>query len=145
MRIDDSIVMSYEKVCLPYLMVNLDRWSIDHYLAFICDEKNKISDNVIVLEIDPYGDCDDDFLDFEGRLYNWELSLQSVASVRNNYIGQFGRDNREELAAAMRYFIEFDAYYDGKDRVGGKYVWGGGRLPKRRDPSEFGKIGGHPK
>ena len=119
------------------LMRDPKQWDGDCLLAFHFDEHNTIFDDILILTVDAYCDSDDAYLVFEGRNYNWEIDLHTVRRVLDFHANNGDGFSIDELIQALKYYIEFDACYDGRHRVGGKYGWGGGRLSHKRDPKEF--------
>lgn len=132
MQIDDQQILSHERITARKLVASVDGKlegrSRDYLLlAFRIDAAGEIANDMLILQSDPYGENDDEFLELDGHRYNWEHELREVASVRANYQATFGRTCPEGLVKALKYYLEFDAYLDGESRVSGKWTWDGNK------------------
>lgn len=137
MNIDDPTILSWTRSTMNALLRDPKQWDGDCLLAFRFDDHNIVFDDILILSIDAYSEQNDPFLMFDGNIYNWEIDLYTVQGVRDFHVANNDDFTVDELVQSLKYYIEFDAYYDERQSVGGKYRWGGGRLPLKRDPKEF--------
>lgn len=96
----------------------------------------EIADPIIVAITDGYYDCDE--VSYEGKKFPLIFSEEELTSVVK-YLHQLPRGERPSAELSLRYYIEFDAFFDPDElRVGGKWTWGNRAFrPEKRNPEEF--------
>ncbi|KAJ56062.1 hypothetical protein ACMU_09900 [Actibacterium mucosum KCTC 23349] len=100
-------------------------------------EDGEIAEDAVLCVTDGYYDGEDG-IEFEGLTYSLEFSGDTVGDVIKR-LGALPQSKRPQNHIALRYYVEFDAYFDPDvPRVGGRSSWGrrGGR-PDKRDPDDF--------
>ena len=110
MNIDDPGVYSFKVTDLRTVMSEIDDLDGDNLIAYRLTPEDTCADDVIVLEIDPYIENDDEFLTFEGRDYNWEVDLFSLKRVKEYTEENGNSTSLEALCDAARYFLVNRAY-----------------------------------
>ncbi len=110
MNIDDPGVYSFRVTDLRTVMSEVDDLDGDNLIAYRLTPEGTCADDVIVLDIDPYLENDDEFITFEGRDYNWEVDLFSLRSVKR-YVEENGNGTSPDaLRDAAKYFLVNRAY-----------------------------------
>ena len=111
MQITDPTVISYEKLSLEVLMNTVDEVNGDFIVAYSLKADGSCSDDVLVLETDVYSEVDDEFLDFEGKKYNWEVEIHSLKSIKKYAGTPPGSASIEALVDDAKYFLVNRAYH----------------------------------
>ena len=110
MQITDPVVVSFKKMSLEILMNSVEGINGDFIFAYSLNIDGSCSDDVLVLETDVFSDADDEFLDFEGRRFNWEVEIHSLKSVKKYADGPAGSASVETLVDDAKYFLKNRAY-----------------------------------
>jgi hypothetical protein len=95
-------------------------------IGFRMGDDGQISEDMLLVIADPYCEYDDP-IEFEGNDYDWDPELFDVRSIKAFHVQEFGTAAPQELVFALRYYLEFSSYFDGRGGVGGKWTWGGNR------------------
>lgn len=95
-------------------------------IGFRMEDDGEISEDMLLVIADPYCEYDEP-IEFEGEEYHWDFELFAVEEIKAFHVQKYGTQTPQELVFALRYFLEFDAYFDGRGGVGGKWTWGGNR------------------
>ncbi|WP_346913480.1 hypothetical protein [uncultured Roseibium sp.] len=110
MNIDEPGVHSYKVTDLRTVMSEIDDLNGYNLIAYRLTPEDTCADDVIVLDIDPYLENDDEFLTFDGRDYNWEVELFSLKSVKRYAEENGNSTSLEALCDAAKYFLLNRAY-----------------------------------
>ncbi|KCV80953.1 hypothetical protein ATO10_14919 [Actibacterium atlanticum] len=110
MRISDPTVISFTEMTLADLMASVETYDGDFLLAFTVNDDGTISDDVLVLETDTYSEVDDEYLEFKGRNYTWDVDLYTLQSIKNFAKHYEHSPSRETLVKDAKYYLEFDAF-----------------------------------
>ena len=106
MQITDPTVISYQEMTLGTLMGSIDEMNGDFIVAYSLNPDGSCSNNIIVLETDVYSEVDDEFLEFKGKNYNWEVELHSLKSITRH----LGSASHETIVDEAKYFLTNRAY-----------------------------------
>lgn len=110
MNIDEPGVYSFRVTDLRTVMSEIDDLNGYNLIAYRLTPEDTCADDVIVLEIDPYLENDDEFITFEGRDYNWEVELFSLKSVKKYAEENCSSTSPDALRDAAKYFLVNRAY-----------------------------------
>ncbi|AZV79696.1 hypothetical protein EBB79_18660 [Parasedimentitalea marina] len=110
MQITHPVIISYKVMGLESLMQAVDELDGDYLVAYALAPDGSCSNDVLVLETDVYSDADDEFLEFKGQKYNWEVELYSLKSIKTYFSEQSGNASSERLVEAAKYFLINRAY-----------------------------------
>jgi hypothetical protein len=110
MQIDDPTLIDYKVDTFGNYMSKVETLDGDLILAYSFNENLVPKNKILVLETDPYGENDDDYLFFEGDQYIWEIDTFTMQGVKRNFQELFGPANPHDLVVAAFYYIRNDAF-----------------------------------
>jgi len=110
MQIDHPEIFSYQPMSLLDYLISCDQIDGDMNMAYSLAEDGRISNQVLVLSMDPYGECNDRHIEYEGKKYIWGMDTYTMQDVVRSFRKLFPDRDESEVVVAAHYYIINDAF-----------------------------------